>query len=483
MKLFFTVAFLFILSGNLCFSQVDLGRKFNAFSGTMVLSVEGGATYPYTDYNSPVFDFLTRGTIEYFLPAYSESSFGFRLTGGSGYIKAEDNLQLIQKFRTRISFTGLGVVYLLSVKEVFFPYISAGANYVWFDPRGQGNVKLPNNQSGLYKKNEINYGGEIGFRVKITDNLSFNMNGGIQLSPNDYLDDIALGTDNDAYLVLGAGLSYSFFGDKDSDGDGVVDRLDRCPNTPKGVKVDEFGCPLDSDGDGVPDYLDKCPNTPPNVKVDSDGCPLDSDGDGVPDYMDICPDTPRGIEVDEFGCPYDRDADGVPDYLDKCPDTPYNAAVDEHGCPLDSDGDGVPDYLDKCPDTPQGIAVDEFGCPVADEEEVSEVILGSSTTFAFNSFQLQPAAYPVLDKLVDAMKKNPLSRWRIEGHTDNIGSDEGNRKISLQRAQAVLEYFVANGINRARFEVVGLGKSFPIANNATEEGRSQNRRVVIIKIN
>ncbi len=90
--------------------------------------------------------------------------------------------------------------------------------------------------------------------------------------------------------------------DVDSDGDGVPDRLDKCPNTPKGVKVDSVGCPLDSDGDGVPDYLDKCPSTPAGVKVDGDGCPLDSDHDGVPDYLDKCPGTPAGMKVDAQGC-------------------------------------------------------------------------------------------------------------------------------------------------------------------------------------
>jgi len=94
-----------------------------------------------------------------------------------------------------------------------------------------------------------------------------------------------------------------FFGmAKDSDGDGVPDKQDQCPDTPKGVKVDKVGCPLDSDGDGVPDYKDKCPDTPKGVKVDKVGCPLDSDGDGVPDYQDKCPDTPKGAKVDKRGC-------------------------------------------------------------------------------------------------------------------------------------------------------------------------------------
>ncbi|MCH8544644.1 MAG: Ig-like domain-containing protein [Alcanivorax sp.] len=90
--------------------------------------------------------------------------------------------------------------------------------------------------------------------------------------------------------------------DSDGDGDGVIDELDQCPDTPRGVEVDEVGCPLDSDRDGVPDYLDQCPNTPRGVKVDEVGCPLDSDGDGVPDYRDACPGTPAGAVVDAQGC-------------------------------------------------------------------------------------------------------------------------------------------------------------------------------------
>jgi len=88
----------------------------------------------------------------------------------------------------------------------------------------------------------------------------------------------------------------------DSDGDGVYDNLDRCPDTPKEVKVDAQGCPIDSDGDGVHDHLDKCPNTPAGVKVDNKGCPLDIDGDGVADNLDQCPDTPMGATVDARGC-------------------------------------------------------------------------------------------------------------------------------------------------------------------------------------
>ena len=89
---------------------------------------------------------------------------------------------------------------------------------------------------------------------------------------------------------------------QDSDGDGVLNPDDQCPNTPAGVEVDAVGCALDSDGDGVPDYKDQCLNTPAGVEVDAVGCPLDSDGDGVLDYMDECPGTPANTVVDDKGC-------------------------------------------------------------------------------------------------------------------------------------------------------------------------------------
>lgn len=164
---------------------------------------------------------------------------------------------------------------------------------------------------------------------------------------------------------------------KDTDKDGVLDKLDVCPNTPLNVRVDEMGCPWDNDGDGVPDYMDECPNTPSAAygMIDTVGCPLDSDLDGVPDYRDLCPGTPaeaRG-HVDNNGCPLDTDGDGVYDYMDLCPNTPAAAygMVDSVGCPLDSDGDSVYDYLDLCPDTPEEAygSIDEHGCPLDTDKD------------------------------------------------------------------------------------------------------------------
>lgn len=91
--------------------------------------------------------------------------------------------------------------------------------------------------------------------------------------------------------------------DIDSDRDGIFDKYDICPNTPRHSKVDKNGCPIDSDRDGVVDYKDKCKKTPKGVLTDTKGCPLDMDGDGIADYKDKCLDTPKGFKVDPNGCP------------------------------------------------------------------------------------------------------------------------------------------------------------------------------------
>ena len=277
-------------------------------------------------------------------------------------------------------------------------------------------------------------------------------------------------------LVLNFGYKWL----NDDDRDGVKNRKDDCPDTPRGVKVDKRGCPLDSDGDGVPDYMDECPDTPLGVEVDERGCPLDSDGDGVPDYLDLCPDTPLGVEVDEHGCPFDTDGDGVPDYLDECPDTPKEAwgTVDERGCPKDSDGDGVPDYLDWCPDTPLGVEVDEHGCPKVQETmlKLFEKAM-QGIQFETGKAVIKTVSYPIINEIVTILEENPYYMLKIDGHTDNVGSAELNQKLSEKRAAAVKEYIVKKGISETRMIVQGFGLTKPMVPNDSAANRTLNRRV------
>ncbi|MEW5771410.1 MAG: OmpA family protein [Pseudomonadota bacterium] len=257
----------------------------------------------------------------------------------------------------------------------------------------------------------------------------------------------------------------------DSDGDGVVDGLDKCPGTPAGAKVNADGCELDGDRDGVVDRLDQCPTTPAGRKVDAKGCELDSDGDGVVDALDKCPGTPAGAKVNADGCELDGDGDGVVDRLDQCPTTPAGRKVDAKGCELDGDGDGVVDALDQCPTTPKGDMVDARGC------SLPKVITLKGVNFDNDKADLRPDAIAILDDAVATLKANPGVKVEVAGHTDSRNSDWYNQGLAERRAKAVMQYFVSKGVDAARLTAKSYGESQPVADNNTEEGRVQNRRV------
>ena len=220
---------------------------------------------------------------------------------------------------------------------------------------------------------------------------------------------------------------------KDSDGDGVVDDLDRCPGTPSGVQVDTNGCPLDSDRDGVYDYLDKCPGTPAGVKVDRDGCPLDSDGDGVPDYLDKCPGTPAGVKVDRYGCPPPPVVKWI---VPQAAASAIEAAIVEKG------------------------------------RATINVQFDNAKSIVKKNYHEEIA------KLAAVIKKYPDLKITIEGHTDDVGGLTYNEKLSQRRADAVKNYLVAKfGIKASRLNAKGYGPIRPIESNATKEGRQKNRRV------
>jgi len=234
----------------------------------------------------------------------------------------------------------------------------------------------------------------------------------------------------------------------------------------------------DSDNDGVVDPVDKCPDTPEGAFVDINGCPRDFDHDGIPDYMDQCPNTPKGFEIDEEGCSLDSDNDGVPNDMDKCPDTPKGIVVNQTGCPRDYDMDGIPDYLDQCPNNVRGVAVNRKGCPRYKKENLEELKKGIQ--FRTGSAELSTNSYATLDDIVVLMNKYSIVKLEIQGHTDNVGDSEKNKRLSQERAQAAVDYLIESGIAPNRIKAVGYGSERPIASNREFVGRARNRRVELI---
>jgi outer membrane protein OmpA-like peptidoglycan-associated protein len=231
--------------------------------------------------------------------------------------------------------------------------------------------------------------------------------------------------------------------------------------------------PKDSDNDGITDDNDKCPATPGVAKYE--GCPVpDTDKDGINDDNDKCP-TVAGLAKYQ-GCPVpDTDKDGINDEEDKCPNEPGVARYG--GCPVpDRDKDGINDEEDKCPDVP-GVA-EQQGCP-AISDEVTKTVNYAAQNVYFNtaSTKLLPKSFGPLNEVVKILKENTALKLKIDGHTDNVGADDYNMKLSDGRAASVKAYLVSKGISADRLESEGFGETMPVADNKTPAGRSKNRRV------
>lgn len=204
--------------------------------------------------------------------------------------------------------------------------------------------------------------------------------------------------------------------------------------------------------------------------------PVDTDGDGIVDPSDECPAEPGPAPT---GCPpKDTDKDGFVDPEDKCPDQP---GIAPDGCPdLDPDKDGVLDPNDKCPTEPEtknGFE-DSDGCPDELPEEIkkfSGVIAGIN--FEFAKANIRADSRPVLDNAVKVLKEFPSVRIEISGHTDNVGTDEVNKKLSQERADSVKAYLVERGVEADRITTRGAGPDEPVADNKTPAGRQKNRRI------
>jgi outer membrane protein OmpA-like peptidoglycan-associated protein len=155
------------------------------------------------------------------------------------------------------------------------------------------------------------------------------------------------------------------------------------------------------------------------------------------------------------------------------PAAPAKPAPVVAAAPKDSDGDGVPDSVDQCPNTPKGARVGPGGCDC-------DYVL--RTHFAFDSAVLTAEDKAQLDQIIPVLK-NPKVAFiagTVTGYTDNVGKADYNLALSKRRAQAVADYVKSHGVNLGeRFQVIGKGEAEPIADNKTEEGRAQNRRVTL----
>ncbi len=218
----------------------------------------------------------------------------------------------------------------------------------------------------------------------------------------------------------------------------------------EGMQAVGFG---DADRDGIPDDVDQCPTLAEDLDgfQDADGCPEgDNDGDGIPDINDDCPN--QAEDVDGW-----QDSDGCPD--------------------ADNDGDGILDKDDKCPsvaETFNGFE-DADGCP---DESMPMIPVLAYINFKFATAEISGAdPIPVLEDVARIMRERPDMKLKITGHTDNVGGDAANMKLSIRRAEAIKDYLVKRGIAADRIATEGKGESQPIDTNDSDLGRARNRRI------
>jgi len=357
------------------------------------------------------------------------------------------------------------ITFLYEAGDSDFFYYSIGANVKydlnnlfgetgWFDPF----VYLGGEYVSADSVGEGMFGAGFGFNAWFNDNLGLNLQHGSKYGFSDKVE-------NHIQTSLGIVIQ---FGGTDTDGDGVYDKNDACPEV---AGLAEFnGCP-DADGDGIKDSDDACPNTPGLAAMN--GCP-DADGDGVADKDDMCPNA-VGTKANK-GCP-DADGDGVVDKDDKCPSTSGPAA--NNGCPWpDTDGDGVLDKDDKCKNE-VGPASNN-GC--AEIKKVAPGTFAEPILFNFGKSTFQAGVTQALDGMVGVMNEFVDSEFDINGHTDSTGTKAYNLLLSDKRANAVKDYLVKNGVKATRLTAKGFGESQPIESNSTAAGRAKNRRVEV-KVN
>lgn len=260
----------------------------------------------------------------------------------------------------------------------------------------------------------------------------------------------------DSIAQIGMSASFELAGDVsavDGDHDGLSDERER-------NRYHTDPARPDTDADGI--------NDGDEVRFDYNPLRGDSDSDGIIDGRE---DANRNGNVDAGETdPQNRDSDGggSSDGFESSHEG-YNAHDRSDD---DRDHDGVADERDQCLGTAPGTEVDERGCAVIRAQIVIEGI-----EFGFDSADILPQSEPSLLRALQILVDNPTARVEIAGHTDAVGTDEYNHRLSRNRAKSVRDWLVSHGVDRARTTVQGYGATQPRAANDNEENRARNRRI------
>ena len=327
------------------------------------------------------------------------------------------------------------------------PYVYAGYGLANF---GEGDVSLGSKNTS--------YGPSLGVGIDFQISKNIALNTGVNYKSLN---------EKNAYSNLQHVVGIKFnFGKGDSDGDGVPDKKDHCPDHPGLIELN--GCP-DSDGDGVRDEKDECPNIFGSSSMS--GCP-DSDGDGFSDINDPCP---QKAGINGEACP-DSDGDGLNDNLDNCPNEA--GPKSNGGCKLaDLDNDGIPNVDDKCPNE---VGSKEIGgCPKLPGSLSSFLNNYSEFFFDFDSYEIDNTQRMNITNLSKILMKYEYVNINIDGHASSEGESDYNMLLSNKRSISIKNSLIQDGINDSRLNVKAFGEELPNYANMPLSERKKNRRVII----
>jgi len=396
----------------------------------------------------------------------------FEAITGFGYVYPREEGSWFQPsggFTTLLLPVQLNAIFHLHPSRKFRPYVIGGGGLTHWNIRktkGAGIFNVGSSLSGAQYNATLSSG--FGLEFFLNRDIVGDLGLRYHRLLNQKLDTSGMGDDaNDGIIELRFTFTYFWGGFRDTDGDGIEDKLDLDKYQPEdfdGFKDDDGLPDFDNDEDGIPDELDKAPDKPEDKDgfQDDDGIPdPDNDGDGIPDLKDRCPfdtEDKDGFNDDD-GCPeHDNDGDGIPDSTDQCPNWPedFNDYMDHDGCP------------DEKPEPP----------PIKEGEKI--VLKG--VNFTPNSASLTLDSYATLNEAVKNLLEHEEIVVEIRGYTDNIGDFRQNEILSEKRAKAVMLYLLSKGIAPQRLTAVGFGERDPIAPNTTKQGRTLNRRIEFIRI-
>lgn len=447
-----------------------------------------------------------RGLADFNVGYYFNQTWGLELDSGYGYVTIRDKDQPLEvlshimensdyPYRTLLIPYSVNLRFNLVKERSWIPYLIGGLGMLQWEVSNtdssstiiSGSNFMANLGGGFEWEWSRTLAMDFFVRYRHIFNQQQDMSG---LSELGKAPDVQSGN-----LTFGIGFSLRFGGYSDSDGDGISDKKDKCPHKKEDFDgfEDKDGCPdFDNDEDSLPDSVETNTGVYSNEKdTGTDPNSFDTDGDGLNDYEEIythksnpvLSDTDGdklndGDEITKFNTSpilADTDGDGINDYDE------LNIYNTDPANP-DTDGDGFMDGKDKCPLEPENYNgfKDDDGCPDEKPEIVfkkkSPLVL-EGVQFASGSTSLSEEAKKTIRKVVQSLKDYPEVHLEISGHTDNVGSRAGNIKLSKQRADAVKEYIVSQGISASRLRAIGLGPDHPIASNSTPEGRGKNRRI------